>query len=206
RSHRGARALPLRASRRVTLGWLLTILLSVAAARLAAQDTSAAQRHDAARAAQFTTAPHRYAPARGGANLSETVLGPATVNASSFGKLYFYPVDGSVYSQPLYVPRLTIGGTMHNVLCVATMNDKVYAFDADSTSSTPLWTRDFTSPPSVTPIPITDITGPLLNIVGNVGIQSTPVIDTVTGTIYLVARTKENGAYVQRLHALDLLT
>jgi len=173
------------------LGWLLTILLSVAAARLAAQ---------------VTIATHRYDPARVGANLSETVLGPATVNASSFGKLYSYPVDGSVYAQPLYVPRLTIGGTMHNVLFVATMNDKVYAFDADSTSSTPLWTRDFTNPPAVTPIPITDITGPLFNIVGNVGIQSTPVIDTSTGTIYLVARTKENGAYVQRLHALDLLT
>jgi hypothetical protein len=66
--------------------------------------------------------------------------------------------------------------------------------------------RDFTSPPSVTPVPISDIVGPNLNIVGNVGIQSTPVIDAASRTIYLVARTKENGSYVQRLHALDIAT
>jgi hypothetical protein len=82
----------------------------------------------------------------------------------------------------------------------------VYAFDADSASASPLWARDFTSPPSVTAVPITDIVADNLNIVGNVGIHSTPVIDPATGTIYLVARTKESGAYVQRLHALDIRT
>ena len=92
------------------------------------------------------------------------------------------------------------------MLYVATMNDKVYAFDADSSSPTPLWMRDFTNPPSVTPVPITDIAAANRNIVGNVGIQSTPVIDAASGTIYLVARTKENGSYVQRLHALDIAT
>ena len=103
-----------------------------------------------------------------------------TASASgTFGKLSSYSVDGSVYAQPLYVPGLTIGGTPRNVLFVATMNDKVYAFDADSTSSPPLWIRDFTNPPSVTPVPITDITVPNFNIVGNVGITSTPVIDTL---------------------------
>jgi len=155
---------------------------------------------------QLTVATHRYDGARVGANLSETILAPAGVSVSTFGKLYSYSVDGSVYAQPLYVPGLTIGGTPRNVLFVATMNDKVYAFDADSMSSSPLWIRDFTNPPSVTPVPITDISAPNFNIVGNVGIQSTPVIDTSTGTIYLVARTKENGAYVQRLHALDIVT
>ena len=45
-----------------------------------------------------------------------------------------------------------------------------------------------------------------MNIVGNVGIQGTPVIDPQAGTIYFVARTKENGDYFQRLHALDLAT
>src|SRR6185437_14057822 len=64
--------------------------------------------------------------------------------------------------------------------------------------------RDFTSPPAVTAVPITDIAAPNLNIIGNVGIHSTPVIDQATGTLYLVVRTRESGAYVQRLHALDL--
>src|SRR4051812_8027131 len=157
-------------------------------------------------AAQIGVWTHRYDPARAGANLSEAVLTPANVKAASFGRLYSYPVDGSVYAQPLYVPQLAIGGASHNVLFIATMNDQVYAFDADSGSAAPLWRRDFTAPPAVTPVPITDITAPDKNIVGHVGIQSTPVIDMATGAMFLVARTKENGAYVQRLHALDIMT
>src|SRR5207248_4931569 len=70
----------------------------------------------------------------------------------------------------------------------------------------PLWVRDFTDEKAgITPVPITDITKDNnLNIVGNVGIESTPVIDSATDSIYLVARTKENGRYVQRLHRLDV--
>ena len=45
---------------------------------------------------------------------------------------------------------VTIQGSVRNVLYVATMNDKIYAFNADSSSPTPLWMRDFTSPPSIT--------------------------------------------------------
>jgi hypothetical protein len=156
--------------------------------------------------AQVSITTNRYDGARSGANLRETTLTPARVNVAAFGKLWSYPVDGSVYAQPLYVPGVLIGGTPRNVLYVSTMNDKVYAFDADSRSATPLWMRDFTSPPSVTAVPITDIVAANLNIVGNVGIQSTPVIDPSTATIYLVARTKESGTYVQRLHALDIRT
>ena len=44
-----------------------------------------------------------------------------------------------MYAQPLYVTGVTIGGTPRNVLYVATMNDKLYAFDADSPSPSPLW-------------------------------------------------------------------
>ena len=37
---------------------------------------------------------------------------------------------------------------------------------------------------------------------GGIVNESTPVIDRATGILYLVARTKENGSYMQRLHAL----
>jgi len=160
----------------------------------------------AAAAAQVDVLTNRYDGPRTGANLSETRLTATSVNTAQFGKLYSYPVDGPVYAQPLYLQNVLVNGVRRNVLYVATMNDKVYAFDADSSSPTPLWMRDFTSPPSVTPVPITDIAPANLNIVGNVGIHSTPVIDPAAGTIYLVARTKEDGNYFQRLHALDLAT
>jgi hypothetical protein len=148
-----------------------------------------------------------YDNARTGANLNETQLNTSNVNVNQFGKLWAYNVDGSIYAQPLYVPAVTISGQPHNVLYVATMNDKVYAFDAD-TNAAPLWMDDFTNPGAgITPVPISDITGGAGgNIVGNVGIEGTPVIDPATRTMYLVARTKENGVYFQRLHALDITT
>ncbi|MGH9760736.1 MAG: hypothetical protein ACREAC_07825, partial [Blastocatellia bacterium] len=143
-------------------------------------------------------------------------LNTSNVNGSQFGKLYSYTVDGSVQAQPLYVPNLTIPGQgVHNVLFVATMNDVLYAFDADSNGGANhgvLWSRDFRNPAAgVIPVPITDIVGSNnLNIVGNVGIESTPYIDLSTGTMYLVARTKEtsgsNVSYFQRLHAVDITT
>jgi hypothetical protein len=160
----------------------------------------------AAARAQIDVVTNRYDGARSGANLQETTLTPSNVNVNQFGKLYSYPVDGAVYAQPLFVAGLTINGAVYNVLYVATMNDKVYAFDADSPSSSPLWVTDFTTPPSVTAVAITDIVPANDNIWYNVGIESTPVIDRATGTLYLVARTKESGNYVQRLHALDITT
>jgi outer membrane protein assembly factor BamB len=139
---------------------------------------------------------NRYDRSVTGANTGETILNTHNVNATGFGKLYSYYVDGAVYGQPLYV---------HNVLYVATMNDKVYAFDADQ-SGPPLWMRNFTDEMAgVTPVPAADITNRNdLNVVGNAGIESTPVIDAAARAIYVLARTKENGAYVQRLHKLDL--
>lgn len=169
-----------------------------------------------AAAAQINVTTERYDNSRLGANLSETQLTTSNVNVNTFGKLWSYTVSGSVYAQPLYVQNVTIPGKgTHNVLYVVTMNDVVYAFDADSSSNTPLASLDLTTQVAgSTPVPITDIVGPGLNIVGNVGIESTPVIDLATNTMYLVARTKEtatncgsvNGNYCQRLHALDITT
>jgi PQQ-like domain len=156
--------------------------------------------------AQVDVLENRYDGARTGANLSERMLTPANVNVNQFGKLYSYPVDGSVYAQPLYVRGVVIRGTARNVVYIATMNDKVYAFDADSASPSPLWMTDFTNGSSVTAIPVREIVANSRNIYGNVGIESTPVINKAANKMYLVARTKEGGGYVQRLHAIDIRT
>ncbi len=151
----------------------------------------------------------RYDNLRTGATLGETSLNSANVNSSQFGWLYNYPANGAVYSQPLYVKGLAIPGQgTHDVLIFGTMNDQLYAYDAHSRTSTPLWTRDFTNPAAgVTAVPITNLVGSnSLNIVGNVGIESTPVISLSSNTMYLVVRTLENGSYFQRLHAVDITT
>jgi hypothetical protein len=74
----------------------------------------------------------RNAPDRRGVNRQETILNPRNVNFSRFGRVGSYPVKGSVYAQPLFVSGVDCGakGT-RNLVIVATMENSVYAFDAD---------------------------------------------------------------------------
>ena len=150
--------------------------------------------------------------ARSGANLHETTLTPSNVNSGQFGKLFSLPVDGDIYAQPLYLPRVEIPGKgIHNVLYVATEHDTVYAFDADGPSTEPLWHVNFLNASTgVTTVPAQDARCPFLT--PEIGITPTPVIDLQTGTLYVLARTKEDqgffkdSRYVQRLHALAVTT
>jgi hypothetical protein len=147
--------------------------------------------------------------ARTGQNLSETVLTPSNVNATQFGKLFSQTVDGFVYAQPLYLPAVTIAGASHNVVFVATQHDSVYAFDADSNGGAdahPLWfasllTTAHGATAGATAVPSADLG---TDIVPEVGITGTPVIDPSTGTLYVVSKTLEGGLFIQRLHALDV--
>ena len=155
----------------------------------------------------------RYDLTHSGANTSETALTPGNVHESTFGKLFSVTVDGSVYAQPLYVPGLTMkDGLVHNVVFVATENDSVYAFDADSNvgaNAHPLWQITLLdaahgAAAGATAVPYSDASQG--DIAPVIGITSTPVIDPSTTTIYVVGKTKENGAYFQRLHALNIVT
>jgi hypothetical protein len=84
---------------------------------------------------------------RSGLNPHETILKPANVTPSSFGKLFSYPVDGYLYAEPLYVSQLAIPGQgTHNVVFAASEHDSVYAFDADGLATTPLWHTSFIDP------------------------------------------------------------
>ncbi|HEV2115230.1 MAG TPA: IPT/TIG domain-containing protein, partial [Terriglobales bacterium] len=142
---------------------------------------------------------------RTGQNLQETVLNTSNVTVSTFGKLFSRSVDGQIYAQPLYVPSLSVGGTTHNVVLVATENNSVYAFDADDpNASAPLWHVSLG-----TPAPSSDVSSNCFDITPQVGITSTPVIDTTTNNaIYVVSKTKNtsDNTYHFKLHALDITT
>ena len=157
--------------------------------------------------AQVTT--WQYDNARTGANLHETILTPGNVNASHFGKLFSLRVEGDIYAQPLYLPSVEIPGKgLHNVVYVATEHDSVYAFDAGGDPSEPLWKVSFLNA-NATTVPARDVNCPF--ITPEIGITSTPVIDLKSGTLYVLARTRESDGiighrYVQRLHALAITT
>ena len=149
-----------------------------------------------------------YDNARTGADTNETILNPTNVNANTFGKLFDIRVDGAVIGQVLYLPNVSISGKgTHNLVYAATMHNSVYAFDADNTdtNASPLWQVSLL-PPGTTPVPM-DVQGCSATTAWTeVGVSATPVIDPATGTIYVVAKTYENGNSVFRLHALDVST
>ena len=140
---------------------------------------------------------------RTGRNQSETALTLKNVNSTTFGKLFVLSADGLVDAQPLYVPNLTVNGTSHNVVFVASEHGTVYGFDADTGAT--LWQVSTLGAGETT----SDNRG-CGQVTPEIGVTSTPVIDLSAGphgTIYVVAMSKDaSGNYHQRLHALDITT
>jgi hypothetical protein len=152
----------------------------------------------------------QYDSARSGANNHETTLTPANVNSKQFGKAFSLHVDGDVYAQVLYVPDVPIPGKgTHNVLYIATEHDSVYAFDADGRVTEPLWHVSFLKR-GVGTVDASDVS--CFFIDPDIGVTPTPTIDIETGTLYVLARTKESEGllkgsdFVHRLHALAITT
>src|SRR6266852_2128809 len=142
--------------------------------------------------------------ARAGANTNETLLTPSNLNKNSFGRLFSFPVDYVVMAQPLYMPNVNIPGQgIHNVIYVVTQADSVYAIDADT--GTQLWHASMLNVggtiASGTYLPCGTAPG-----FSQEGIVGAPVIDPVSNTIYLVAKTLLNTTVRHHLHALDITT
>jgi Immunoglobulin domain/PQQ enzyme repeat len=146
---------------------------------------------------------YKYDLSRSGQNPSESTLTPANVAPASFGLLRNLPVDGKVDAQPLYVSRLSVSGSQHNVVFAATEHDSVYAFDADTGSV--LWQVTLLEAGEA----LSDTHG-CSQVTPEIGVTSTPVIDRSAGahgTLYVVGMSKDASSnYHQRLHALDLAT
>lgn len=171
-------------------------------------------------AAQVGVTTYHYNNARTGLNPLEFRLNPRTVSPTTFGKAFVQPVDGQIYGQPLYLPwRYIPGKGLHNVVYVATQNDSVYAFDADSNAganAAPLWQVSLAdaahgAAPGATAVSNLDLgtssSGEACtDISPKIGVTATPVIDPLSNTLYVVAKTRENGVMVNRLHALDART
>jgi hypothetical protein len=140
---------------------------------------------------------------RSGQNLTESTLTLANVAPATFGLLRNLPADGKVDAQPLYLSKLSVAGTAHNVVYMATEHDSVYAYDADTGAV--LWHVTLLAAGEA----LSDTHG-CGQVVPEIGITATPVIDRSAGahgTIFVVAMSKDASSnYHQRLHALDLTT
>lgn len=152
---------------------------------------------------------------RNGANTQEYALTTTNVATATFGKLFSCTVDGAVYAQPLWVSNLTINSVKHNVVFVATQGDSLYAFDADKNTSpcTPLWHANLIDSAhggttGETTVPYTMVGQGSGDILPEIGVTGTPVIDTTTNTLYVVSKSviQSSSTFFQRLHAIDITT
>ena len=158
---------------------------------------------------------------RDGANAQEYALTTANVATATFGKLFSCTVDGAIYTQPLWVPGLTVNGAKHNVIFVGTQHDSLYAIDADASPCSILWHANLIDPAThggtsgETPVPVTGSScNPCYvgqaagDILPEIGVTGTPVIDASTSTLYVVSKSviTSGPTFFQRLHAIDLAT
>jgi hypothetical protein len=141
---------------------------------------------------------YHYDNYRTGWNQIETGLTPANVSGANFGLLSSTTLDDQVDAQPLVLGSQKITGRRgkHEVVYVATEGDTIYAVDANTGHI--LLSKNFG-----TPVPFTALPGGCNNNGPNIGIDSTPVIDPATHTLYVITDTYESSQAVYRIHALD---
>lgn len=155
---------------------------------------------------------------RDGANPNETILKASALNSTNHPTpRWLATTDGLLYAQPLYIHGLMINGVAKDVVYAATQNNSVYAFDADSASSSGTIlvqtnlnnASDLGSGTTEIAVPYTDLPKACSLVVPEVGITGTPVIDvSVTPpVIYFVTKHEDvsgtgGKTYRQKLHGI----
>src|ERR1039458_6086527 len=148
--------------------------------------------------AQVSVTTYHYDNFRTGWNSKETALTVSAVHGTAFGVLKTVPLDDQVDAQPLVVPGVNITAGrykgLHDVVYVATDNNSIYAIDI--ASGKVLLNPNF-GPPVIKPLGCHRFNP-------DVGINSTPVIDLTSNTMYVVIYTQDSTGPAYRIHALDL--
>jgi hypothetical protein len=200
--------------KRVCISPAICLLVVVGSATLMAQSTNVLTWHN-----------NNW---RSGANTTETTLTTTNVTKTLFGRVCSAPTDGAIIAQPLIVTGVAFRAkgttTIHDIAYVATENDTLYAFDANSCALL----RSVSMVPNLKgctagvtceqPVDCKSIgAGGCLTVAPVIGILGTPVISAVsgangtTGTLYLIAETQVGAgskptAWKHRIHALDITT
>ena len=150
---------------------------------------------------------------RDGANTQEYALTTSTVTAATFGKLFSCVADGAIYAQPLWVANLSVSGVQRNVVVIATEHDGLYAYDADANPCVTLWHVSLIDAShggnsGESSVPATLVGSGSGDLLPEVGVTGTPVIDPATKILYVVSKSVDSSQthFYQRLHAIDLLT
>lgn len=130
-----------------------------------------------------------------GAFTNEVNLTPTNVQTGVFKLLGSYSVDGPVYAEPLCV-SVVILGIPRNLLIVVTLNDSIYAFNADSPGTTVWSNLAFATPYSSYP-------GGSNLYHATLGCLSTPAVDVANGYVWAVC---DNNTPNWQLWQFNLVT
>jgi hypothetical protein len=163
-------------------------------------------------------------PTRTNVNPCETILVPATW--SNFAKQAQFPTpcsstqicptyitDSPVYAQVLYKAGASIGVGTHNIVIIATIDDYIFAYDADNIYP-PNGPKEYWGTGGAGINLITDrgdcgsLGAPIANpgsALARAGIVSTPVIDPAAMAVYVVGGCVDGSSTVHwYLHSLKL--
>ena len=139
-----------------------------------------------------------YSSARDGATTQESVLTAAAVRSRGIKRLFSLSLPGDARgaeAQPLIVPGVALpGGRRRDLVLLATMANRIFAFDAND--GTTLWERTLGTPINGSK----DIDAHLVN--DHWGVLSTPVVDPAASVMYACAWISPDGSPARAQHWL----
>ncbi len=141
-----------------------------------------------------------YSNLRLASNASEIRITPTNVVTAGFGSLCNMPADGAVMGKVLYLSAGSVSGVTANTAYFVTVNDSIYAYNADTCAA--VWSVLAFDTPWTANFPET----PTLFYSGKIGCMSTPVIDTANAIIYSLCANANGSNNQWKIRRHNLLT